>query len=266
MSSNELTQKSRMVSLREGGCQSYSDNLPVAERLRFEYDQSMNVTREPDAIAWGIAASIGAPARARMLYCLADGRARTSTELAMVADVMPSTASIHLQRLLAQRLLKVIAQGKHRYYSLEGAHVAAALEALSVLAGAPRAAALPSVPHPLRTARSCYDHLAGVVGVALYDRLTALKWLASSAQPADGACDLTPAGAKAFATLGIDVDALRTLRRRFAFACVDWSERRPHLGGALGAAVLALAMRKKWMLRDRDSRALSVTSLGRREM
>jgi DNA-binding transcriptional ArsR family regulator len=97
----------------------------------------MNVD-DADARASTIAASIGEPTRARMLYCLADGRARTSTELAVVADVMPSTASVHLQRVKAQRLVKVFAQGKHRYYSLEGMQVAAALEALSVLAGEPR--------------------------------------------------------------------------------------------------------------------------------
>ena len=100
----------------------------------------MNVERHADAAVSGIAAAIGEPARARMLYCLLDGRARTSTELAVVAEVTPSTASVHLQRLKALRLVKVFAQGKHRYYSLDGANVALALEALSVLAGGSREA------------------------------------------------------------------------------------------------------------------------------
>ena len=109
--------------------------MPVVEHVHFVYYQSVNVADETDAAVSRIAAAIGEPARARMLYYLADGRARTGTELAVVAEVTPSTASVHLQRLRAQGLVKVSAQGKHRYYSLEGTNVAAALEALSVLAG-----------------------------------------------------------------------------------------------------------------------------------
>lgn len=224
----------------------------------------MNVAH-PDVAVSAIAAAIGEPARARMLYCLAGGHARTSTELSVVANVTPSTASVHLQRLKAQRLVKVIAQGKHRYYSLEGADVAAALEALSVLAGGSRDAFVPSRPHRLRVARTCYDHIAGGLGVALHDQFMARGWL-SRPSGADDACDLTGAGAKAFAALGIDIEATRALRRRFAYACLDWSERRPHLGGALGAAVLRVALKRKWVAQDLDSRALRVTSAGRREM
>jgi DNA-binding transcriptional ArsR family regulator len=194
-----------------------------------------------------------------MLYCLIDGRARTSTELAVVADVMPSTASVHLQRLKTQRLVKVFAQGKHRYYSLEGTDVAAALEALSVLAGGSRDRFVPTTPHRLRAARTCYDHIAGTLGVSLHDGCKALGWLSGSAA-GDTAYDLTRDGAKAFEALGIDVEATRGRRRRFAFACVDWSERRPHLGGALGAALLEVALKRKWVSRDLDSRILSVTS------
>lgn len=219
-----------------------------------------------DTSVSGIAAAIGEPARARMLYSLLDSRARTSTELAIVADVSPSTASIHLQRLMAQRLVKVLAQGKHRYYSLEGSHVAAALEALSVLAGGPRDKFVPNTPSRLRAARTCYDHIAGTLGVALHDRFTAMGWLSSSAKGGENARDLTPKGTKAFQALGIEPEATRMLRRRFAYACVDWSERRPHLGGALGAALLELALKRKWLIPDLDSRALSVTNLGRREM
>ncbi len=113
----------------------------------------MNVEDHADRAASGIAASIGEPARARMLYCLVDGRARTSTELAMVAGVTPSTASVHLQRLKSQRLVKVFAQGKHRYYSLEGANVAVALESLSVLAGGSPDVFVPNTPNVLRAAR-----------------------------------------------------------------------------------------------------------------
>jgi DNA-binding transcriptional ArsR family regulator len=240
-------------------------NMPVAVHTHFVYDQIMNATQETDATVSSIAACIGEPARARMLYCLMDGRARTSTELAVVGGVSPSTASVHLQRLTTQRLVKVLAQGKHRYYSLEGASVAAALEALNVLAGGPREVFVPTTPNQLRTARTCYDHIAGTVGVLMHDRFRALGWIAAGSTT-DNACDLTPGGTKAFEALGVDVEAARTLRRRFAYACVDWSERRPHLGGALAAALLRVALKKKWMLQDLDSRALRVTSFGRREL
>jgi DNA-binding transcriptional ArsR family regulator len=212
-----------------------------------------------------IAAAIGEPARARMLFCLMDGRARTSTELAVVAGVSPSTASVHLARLKDQRLVVVAVQGKHRYYTLAGRHVAPALEALSVLAGGSRSPFAPTTPSRLRTARTCYDHIAGSVGVALHDRFKALEWL-SADRADDTAYDLTPAGVRTFEALGIDVAATRSLRRRFAFACLDWSERRPHVGGALGAALLTLALKKKWAIQDLDSRALTVTPLGRRDM
>lgn len=225
----------------------------------------MNVEDHPCAAVSRIAAAIGEPARGRMLHCLMDGRARTSTELAMVADVTPSTASVHLQRLKAQRLVKVFAQGKHRYYSLEGANVAAALEALSVLAGGPRNVFVPRTPNRLRAARTCYDHIAGTLGVSLHDRFKAMGWL-SGGSGADNAYDLTPSGVKAFDALGIDTEATRRLRRRFAYACVDWSERRPHVGGTVGAVLLNVALKRKWVIQDLDSRALTITTVGRREM
>ena len=177
----------------------------------------------------------------------------------------PSTASVHLNRLKAERLVTVFAQGKHRYYSLNGVSVANALEALSVVAGRSHGAFAVRTPTHLRAARTCYDHMAGALAVSLHDRFTALKWLATDAGR-DHEYDLTAAGAKACAALGIDIDGTRALRRRFAFACVDWSERRPHLGGALGAALLKTALKNKWVVADLDSRALTVTSYGRREM
>src|SRR5215469_9821005 len=238
--------------------------IQVAQHLHFVYHQMVNV-ETADAAASSIAAAIGEPARARMLYCLADGRARTSTELAMLAEVSPSTASVHLQRLMTKRLVKVFAQGKHRYYSLEGPSVAAALEALSVLAGGTRYPFVPNTPEPLRAARTCYDHIAGSLGVALHDRLRAMGWLTRDSADAN-AYELTPRGATALQGLGLDVDRARALRRRFAFACVDWSERRPHLGGALGAALLKVALKRRWVTQELDSRILSLTTLGRREM
>lgn len=223
----------------------------------------MNV-EDIDTDVSSIAAAIGEPARARMLCCLSDGRARTSTELAVVADISPSTASAHLQRLLARQLVKVLVQGKHRYYSLEGTDVAAALEALSVLAGGSRDVFVPHTPNRLRAARTCYDHIAGALGVSLHDRLRAMGWLSNAS--GDNCYEVAPKGAKGFAALGVDIEASRRLRRRFAYACVDWSERRPHIGGAIGAALLGVALKRKWVIQDLDSRALTVTKVGRREM
>jgi len=208
-----------------------------------------------------IAAAIGEPARARMLYCLLDGHARTSTELALVAEVSPSTASVHLGHLKDRGLVRVLAQGKHRYYSLEGAHTAAALEALMVAAVGPDNRFVSNTPQRLRAARTCYDHIAGTIAVALHDRFEELGWLTTAPS-----YDVSVVGVQALAALGIDIDATRALRRRFAYACVDWSERRPHIGGALGAALLKVALKRKWVSQDLDSRALRVTRAGYREI
>jgi DNA-binding transcriptional ArsR family regulator len=225
----------------------------------------MAVERTVDKSAAGIAAAIGEPARARMLYCLLDGHARTSTELAVVAEVSPSTTSVHLARLSEQRLVKVLAQGRHRYYSLAGASVANALEALMVVAGGARGKFVAATPSHLRSARTCYDHMAGQIAVLLRDRFESLAWL-SPGDTGEHDYEVTPKGTKALASLGVDVDAARALRRRFAYACVDWSERCPHIGGSLGNALLVAALKQKWFVQDLDSRALRLTSLGRRHM
>ena len=177
-----------------------------------------------------------------------DGRARTSTELAVVGGVSPSTASVHLARPKAARLVNVLVQGTllPQPERRERRHGAGGFER-------PRGPAASRVwsrtPSRLRDARTCYDHMAGAVAVALHDCFLTLKWL-TAASAGDNGCVLTGTGAKAFETLGIDVEATRTLRRRFAYARLDWSERRPHLGGALGAAFLTLALRKKWVAPD----------------
>lgn len=218
---------------------------------------------QPEVAISRIASAIGVPPRARMLYCLMDGRARTATELAAVAEVGPPTASVHLERLRAAHLVTMVAQGKGRYYTLAGARVAKALEGLSVLAGFSPRDFVPTTPAHLRAARTCYDHIAGRLGVLLHDRLKARGWITASGADA---YELTASGMNGLATIGIDVATLRSLRRRLAFPCLDWSERRPHVGGALGAALLQTALRSRWVVQDADSRSLQLTARGRREL
>lgn len=245
------------------GLQGLWRSIGVVRFAHFAYDKTMEI-RQADPKVSAIAAAIAEPARTRMLQCLMDGHARTSTELAIVAEVSPSTASVHLARLKAQRLVKVTTQGKYRYYSLEGPSVAAALESLTVLAGGPHDSFLPSTPPRLRSARTCYDHMAGAVAVALHAHFLEQAWLTPEAE--DGSHELTSTGTKAFEMVGVDVAEAKRQRRRFACACLDWSERRPHLAGALGAALLKAALKRKWLLKDLDSRALKLTATGRREL
>lgn len=208
-----------------------------------------------------VAGAIADPARARMLCVLLDGRARTATELAAAAEIGASTASSHFQRLREQGLVEQAAQGKHRYYRLANAEVARALEALLVVAGAERTPFKPNTPSALREARTCYDHMAGTLAVRIHDAMLARQWLAADGR--DYA--LTPLGEASLAQVGVDVAQARQRRRRFACPCLDWSERRSHLGGALGAALLEALLARGWVDRDLDSRALSVTRKGARQ-
>jgi DNA-binding transcriptional ArsR family regulator len=235
----------------------------LAMSHHFVYHQTMSVELADAAIA-RVAAAIAEPARARMLCNLMDGRARTSTELAVIAEVSPSTASVHLARLKQMELVKVVAQGKHRYYSLDDERVAATLESLMVLAGTRSKPFVPNTPSHLRWARTCYDHMAGEIAVALHDRLLKNRWIAKIPQDNSG-YDLTALGTRELAAHGIDVPSMLSGRRRIACVCLDWSERRPHLGGAVGAALLRSALQYKWVLKDLDSRVLRVTKRGERE-
>ena len=216
-----------------------------------------------DGAASKIASAIGEPARARILYCLMDDRARTSTELAAVANVGASTASAHLDRLLKARLLKVVAQGRNRYHSLAGPEVGRVLEGLSAIAGTMSPKFIPSTPTRLRAARSCYDHIAGNLGVRLHDRLLKLEWISQTGK--EGVYAISAKGRGKLMEIGIDAGELEGRRRRLACGCLDWSERRSHIGGSLGAAILTLALRRKWLLRDPDGRSLATTASGRRE-
>jgi len=206
-----------------------------------------------------VAAAIAEPARARMLCHLLDDRARTATELAVVAGVSASTASAHLARLVSQRLVDVLAQGRHRYFRLCGPDVARALEALLVLADGDATPFVPAAPQHLRAARTCYDHVAGALGVALFAHQCDRGWLV----PGGDGFAVSEVGEAGLAGWGVDVAAARASRRRFACGCVDWSERRVHLAGSLGAALLQAALARGWLTADEDSRALALTPRGR---
>jgi DNA-binding transcriptional ArsR family regulator len=208
------------------------------------------------------AALIGDPARASMLASMMDGRAYTASELAHVAGVAAPTASGHLAKLLQSGLLSMERQGRHRYYRLAGPRVAAALESLMALAvsAAPRHRPTGPRDSAMRRARTCYDHLAGELGVALTWRLVELGYL----QPEEGRFRLTAEGETALARLGVDVAALGRQRRPLARACLDWSERRPHLAGALGAAMLDSMVARGWIERTAGSRTVRLTPAGRR--
>ena len=236
--------------------------LPLQHFARERIMDDSTLPHTADVRLAQLAGAIAEPARARMLCSLLDGHARTATELAALAEAGASTASAHLARLRDDGLLSMVAQGKHRYYRLANAEVARALEALLVVAGVPAMPFTPTTPDRLRHARTCYDHMAGTVAVTLHDQLHAQGWLLDDG----GEYRLSEAGAAGIAALGIDVPQLQLQRRRFACACLDWSERRAHLGGALGAAILQLALRQRWAERELDSRALHLTPASERRL
>jgi DNA-binding transcriptional ArsR family regulator len=206
----------------------------------------------------GIAALIGDHARAEVLTALMADRALTATELASVAGVTKQTISAHLAKLLDAGLLAAERQGRHRYFRLADRDVAQLLESLMGVAfrtGALRHRLSPREP-ALRQARVCYDHLAGELGVAIHERL-----LARHAPARDGLV-LTATGHRLLQQLGIDTAALALQRRKFCHACLDWSERRHHLAGAVGAALLARMIELGWIRRGR-ARVVLVAAHGR---
>lgn len=208
-----------------------------------------------------IGALVGDVARANMLNALMGGRALTAGELAWVAGITAQTASGHLARLAAARLVAVEKQGRHRYYRLASAAVAQMLESIAVTAmqAPPRYRPASKIDDALRDARTCYDHLAGRLGVALTDALAAQRFVIFSH---DGGV-VTPAGQRFFADFGIDLGRAKGRPRSFCRPCLDWSERRPHLAGALGAALADRCFDLGWIARSRGSRAIAITDTGR---
>lgn len=212
-----------------------------------------------------LASAIGEPARAAMLNALMDGRALTAHELAVVASITPQTASSHLGRLTDAGLITVERQGRHRYHRLAGAEVARVLEALMLhVSNQPAERAVVRTGprnEALRKARSCYDHLAGRLGVVITDQLIGSGYIVIEA---DGGI-ITDTGAEFFARTGILPAAgmvPKRLTRPLCRPCLDWSERRPHLAGALGAAIRTHGFTEGWLRRIDGTRAVAVTPKG----
>jgi DNA-binding transcriptional ArsR family regulator len=209
----------------------------------------------------GIAALVGDQARAEVLTALMADRALTATELAAVAGVTKQTISAHLAKLVDAGLVAVTSQGRHRYFRLADRDVAQLIESLMGVAfrtGAVRARSSPREP-ALRKARVCYDHLAGEVAVGIYESLLKRHAFATGAE----GLELTPVGQQLFRKLGVDVDALSKQKRALCKPCLDWSERRYHLAGALGAALFARAVRLGWLKAAKDSRVVSLSMNGK---
>lgn len=217
---------------------------------------------EPDVAR--IASLLADPARARILRTLIDGTTRPAGELAYAAGISAQSASAHLAKLVDGGLLRLEAQGRHRYFRLASAEVADAIESLGSLSMAvrprhPRSPVAPkSAPVQFLRARTCYDHLAGEMAVQLCEAMLKARWMTAEGRD----FRVTRLGETKLAALDVDLAAARRSRRVFARACVDLTQRRPHLGGALGAALLELCIARGWILRSQRSRAVTISPRG----
>ena len=209
-----------------------------------------------------IAALVGDPARANILTALLDGRSLTASELAYFAGVSPQTTSGHLAKLTESRMLSLQKQGRHRYYRLATPQVGRMIESImEVAVSAPeRYRPASKADTALRAARTCYDHFAGRLGVGLADMLSSRGHVVL----ADEGGEVTEAGIEFLTGFGLDLAEARRRRRAYCRPCLDWTERRPHLGGAVAAALTQRCFDLRWVERQRDSRALIITPAGRR--
>jgi len=203
-----------------------------------------------------IAGLIGEAGRIQMLTTLLDGNGHSASELAIAASVSPQTASSHLSKLLSGGLVFSERSGRQRLFRLKNADVAVAIEALGALADNSAASSMPE----MRFARTCYDHLGGVLAIALRNELLRRGAL----RQRKDAFTVTPLGTQLLRTLDIDTDLLHRLRRSFAHKCLDWTERHHHIGGAMGAALLARFLEMNWVARVRETRAVRLTHAGER--
>jgi DNA-binding transcriptional ArsR family regulator len=212
-----------------------------------------------------IAALLADPARARILWTLVDGTTRPAGELAYCANISAQSASGHLAKLVEGGLLAAEVQGRHRYFRIASAEVAAVIESMASLGVSAKTRAAraplpsPAVPVQFLHARTCYGHLAGETAVKVLEGMLETRWLAAHGRD----FSLTALGEKKLIALGVDLAATRRSRRVFARACVDLTQRRAHLGGALGDTLLELYVAKGWIQRQRRSRVVSITPKGR---
>jgi DNA-binding transcriptional ArsR family regulator len=210
-----------------------------------------------------VGALIGDPARANILSALMDGRALTATELAYIAGVAPQTASGHLAKLADANLLALEKQGRHRYYRLASPLVGRMLEGIMAVAAVqvpPRRRPVSRIDEQMRTARTCYDHIAGRLGVGMADVLVERGHIVL----AEDGGEVTEPGATFFSSFGAELQIGKRLQRAFCRPCFDWSERRSHIAGVAGAALCRRCLELGWIERSRDSRALAITAKGRR--
>jgi len=211
-----------------------------------------------------VAALMADPARASMLAALLAGRPLAAGELSHVAGITPATASAHLAKLLDGGLVTVTREGRHRYYRLSGHEVAHAIEVIAEISPVRPVRSLRQSreAQALAEARTCYDHLAGRAGVTLFGTFIKEKIISGDGVGRDAAYEVTAEGTERLAGFGIDVAEVRRARRRFAGACLDWTQRRPHLNGALGAAVTARLVELGWIERGPSRRAVRITDEG----
>ena len=207
---------------------------------------------------------ISAPARAAMLLALADGRALPASELACRAGISNQTASEHLALMKNMGILCVEHCGRHRYYRVVSPRIMEALEDMLAVSAEVRLGERPDIARvaPLRQARMCYDHLAGRLGVALAEKLQEKKWVSLKERD----FQVTDIGRHHLGTFGIDWPALGRSRRLFGRRCIDWSERKPHIGGAFGAALATRFIELDWIRRSRESRTVYITNDGRKNL
>jgi DNA-binding transcriptional ArsR family regulator len=208
-----------------------------------------------------VARLLASPARSSVVDALMAGKPLAAGELARVAGVGASTVSEHLTELVDGGLITVISSGRHRYFQLASTEVATALEALSLICPAVPVRSLRQsmAEDSLRLARLCYDHVAGAVGVAVLDQMISVGWVISGTGED---FDVTDGGGQALATIGVDLERCRRARRHFARSCLDWSERRPHLAGAVGAGLTAAFLDRGWLRKGGTGRGLAVTDTG----
>jgi DNA-binding transcriptional ArsR family regulator len=210
-----------------------------------------------------IAALVGDPVRATIMWKLLDGRAFTATELAIAADTTSSNISMHLAKLVQADLLCAENQGRHRYYKFSRKEIAYAIEAMThLVAHSNKQQAQDEIIPAIKQCRTCYDHLAGKTGVAITDCMLKQKIIIADKDN----FDLSAKGKKWFADLEIDIENLQLLRRSFLRPCLDWSERRHHIAGSLAAALLNKMLLHDWIRRTRNSRAVFVTAKGQKKL